>query len=93
MVDPLNDGHVEIEARARDGGKKRFFTAEKKTQFNREFTEREVEELFKTSEKTLVANGFGPIVEERKLGSCITGARLRSATCASPSSRASAKEN
>jgi carboxyl-terminal processing protease len=55
MVDPLNDGHVEIEV-----GKKRF-TAEKKTRFNLEFTEPQIKELFKTSEKTLAANGFGRI--------------------------------
>ena len=57
MIDPLDDGHVELEARI--GGKKRRFTAEKKTRFQREFTDREVKQLFKTSEKTLVANGFG----------------------------------
>jgi C-terminal processing protease CtpA/Prc len=57
MVDPLDDGHVELEARI--GGKERRFTAEKKTRFQREFTEQEVKQLFKTSEKTLVANGFG----------------------------------
>jgi carboxyl-terminal processing protease len=57
MIDPLDDGHVELEARI--GGKKRRFAAEKKTRFQREFTDREVKQLFKTSEKTLVANGFG----------------------------------
>ncbi|MGA7453992.1 MAG: S41 family peptidase [Rhodoplanes sp.] len=57
MIDPLDDGHVELEARI--GGKKRRFTAEKKTRFQREFTEQEIKQLFKTSEKTLVANGFG----------------------------------
>ena len=58
MIDPLDDGHVELEARI--GGKKRRFTAEKKTRFQREFTEQEIKRLFKTSEKTLVANGFRP---------------------------------
>ena len=57
MIDPLDDGHIELEARI--GGKKRRFTTEKKTRFQREFTEQEIKQLFKTSEKTLVANGFG----------------------------------
>ena len=57
MIDPLNDGHVELEARI--GGKKRRFTAEKKTSFQREFTQQEIKQLFKTSENTLVANDFG----------------------------------
>lgn len=60
MLDPLDDGHVELTSRTRDG-KKRFFTAEKKTRFNREFTEQQIDDLFKTSEKTLAANGFGRI--------------------------------
>jgi carboxyl-terminal processing protease len=58
MLDPLNDGHVELEAKAIGDRKKRFFTAEKKTRFTREFTKPEVKQLFKTAEKTLVANGF-----------------------------------
>jgi C-terminal processing protease CtpA/Prc len=33
-------------------------TAEKKTRFQREFTEQEIKQLFKTSRKTLIANGF-----------------------------------
>jgi carboxyl-terminal processing protease len=59
MLDPLDDGHVELEAKASGDRKKRFFTAEKKTRFRQEFTKREVEQLFKTTAKTLVANGFG----------------------------------
>ena len=59
MLDPLNDGHVELIAKARGHRKKRFFTAEKKTRVRQEFTEREVKQLFRTTEKTLVANGFG----------------------------------
>jgi hypothetical protein len=58
MLDPLNDGHVELEAGT--GGRRRFFTAEKKTRFYREFTKREIGQLFETTGKTLVANGFGP---------------------------------
>ncbi len=58
MVDPLNDGHVELEARLGHSRAKRLFTAEKPTQFNREFSEKEIKKLFKTSEKTLMHNGF-----------------------------------
>ena len=61
MMDPLNDGHVELEGKV--GGQKRKFTAEKKTRFYQEFTERQIKELFKTTEKTLAANGFGPLEE------------------------------
>jgi hypothetical protein len=54
MVDPLDDGHVEIEAKI--DGKRRSFTAEKPTRFGREFPK--AKQLFKTTEQTLVANGF-----------------------------------
>lgn len=63
MLDPLNDGHVEIEARLSGDRKKRRFTAEKKTRFYQEFTDREIKQLFKTTEKTLAANGFGRSTE------------------------------
>jgi hypothetical protein len=59
MLDPLDDGHVELEAKASGDRKKRFFTAEKKTRFRQEFANQEVKQLFKTTAKTLVANGFG----------------------------------
>jgi hypothetical protein len=59
MLDPLDDGHVELQAKASGDRKKRFFTAEKRTRFRQEFTGRQVEQLFKTTETTLVANGFG----------------------------------
>jgi hypothetical protein len=57
MMDPLDDGHVELEGKV--GGQKRTFTAEKKTRFNKEFSEHQIKELFKTTEKTLAARGFG----------------------------------
>jgi hypothetical protein len=60
MLDPLDDGHVELVAKASGDRKRRFFTAEKKTRFSREFSDQEVKQLFRTTEKTLVANGFGP---------------------------------
>jgi carboxyl-terminal processing protease len=58
MLDPLADGHVGLEAPAQGGRTKRFFTAEKMTRFGREFTGREIEQLFETTGKTLVANDF-----------------------------------
>lgn len=54
MVNPLDDGHVEI--RANIDGKKRSFTAEKPTRFGQEFPE--ANELFKITDATLVANRF-----------------------------------
>ena len=63
MLDPLDDGHVELKSKAGDKGKKRYFTAEKMPRFYQEFTEPQIKELFKTTEKTLVANGFGRLAE------------------------------
>src|SRR3981189_789514 len=54
MLDPLNDGHVELEAKV--CGKKRYFTPEKKPRFWQEFTKREIKQLCKTTDKTLVDN-------------------------------------
>jgi|SRR5271169_674559 C-terminal processing protease CtpA/Prc len=59
MLDPLDDGHVELEAKACGGRKKRYFNPEPKPRFWQEFTKQEIKLLFKTTEKTLVANGFG----------------------------------
>jgi hypothetical protein len=59
MLDPLNDGHVELKTKATRGRKARYFTAEKPPRFHQEFTKREIKQLFKTTEKTLVAHGFG----------------------------------
>lgn len=56
MLLPLNDGHVELEARIE--GKKRSFIAEQKPRFWQEFSERDIDRLFKTTEDTLVANDF-----------------------------------
>src|SRR5271165_4461145 len=57
MLAPLNDGHVELEAKL--GRKNRRFTPERKPRFWREFTSRQIKQLLDTTEKTLVANGFG----------------------------------
>jgi carboxyl-terminal processing protease len=59
MLAPLHDGHVELIAKASRDRKKRYFNPEKKPRFWQEFTSREIKQLFKTTEKTLVANGFG----------------------------------
>jgi len=57
MLAPLNDGHIELKAKL--SGKKRYFNPEKKPRFWQEFTKPEIKKLFKTTEKTLVRNGFG----------------------------------
>ena len=59
MLDPLDDGHVELTARLSGERKPRHFTAEKKPEFHREFSSRERKQLFKTTEKTLKGHGFG----------------------------------
>ena len=59
MLAPLHDGHVELIAKAGGGRKRRYFNPEKKPRFWQEFTSREIKQLFKTTAKTLVANGFG----------------------------------
>jgi carboxyl-terminal processing protease len=63
MLDPLDDGHVELKTKAGDRGRRRYFTAEKKPRFYEEFTKPQIKKLFKTTEKTLVANGFGRLAE------------------------------
>ena len=61
MLDPLDDGHVELTAKeiGDQNRKKRYFSPEPKPKFYKEFTKREIKQLFRTTEKTLVANGFG----------------------------------
>ena len=51
MLDPLNDGHVELKAKASAHRKKRYFNPEKQPRFRQEFTTREIKQLFKTTEK------------------------------------------
>lgn len=58
MLAPLNDGHVELVARMDGERKKRRFTPERKPRFWQEFTDREIKQLFKITDKTLVKNGF-----------------------------------
>jgi C-terminal processing protease CtpA/Prc len=59
MLAPLHDGHVELIVKASGDRKERYFNPEKKPRFWQEFTGREIKQLFKTTEKTLVANRFG----------------------------------
>lgn len=59
MLGPLNDGHIELEARASPGSKRRYFSPEQKPKFHREFAKREIKQLFETTAKTLVGHGFG----------------------------------
>jgi hypothetical protein len=59
MLDPLNDGHVELNAKL--GGRRapRRFTPEKMPAFHREFSGGGIKQLFATTEKTLIGHGFG----------------------------------
>ena len=57
MLTPLNDGHIELKAKL--CGKTRYFSPEKTPRFWQEFTKPEIKQLFKTTESTLVRNGFG----------------------------------
>jgi carboxyl-terminal processing protease len=58
MLAPLNDGHVELEAKIGRARTTRYFTAEKKPRFHREFTARQIQQLFAISANTLVRRGF-----------------------------------
>src|SRR4030095_10900543 len=57
MLSPLNDGHVELIAKTGSIGKRRHFRPEKKPRFHQEFGKQEIEQLFKTTGKTLADNG------------------------------------
>jgi Peptidase family S41/Tricorn protease C1 domain len=59
MLAPLNDGHVELKAKASSTHEQMYFNPEPKPRFWQEFTNREIKQLFKTTEKTLIANCFG----------------------------------
>jgi carboxyl-terminal processing protease len=59
MLAPLNDGHVELIAKAGRTHGKCYFNPERKPRFWQEFTKREIKQLFKITYKTLIANGFG----------------------------------
>jgi len=67
MLDPLDDGHVELTAKAigESNRRKWYFSPEPMTRFRKEFSGRQVKQLFKTTAKTLAANGFGRPEETR----------------------------
>lgn len=65
MLDPLDDGHVELTANLGDDQRKRYFNPEPEPRFRREFTKTEIAQLFKTTENTLAAWGFGPLRESQ----------------------------
>jgi hypothetical protein len=59
MLDPLNDGHVELIAKLGGHREPRRFTPEKMPAFHREFSDGGTSQLFETTEKTLIGHGFG----------------------------------
>ena len=61
MLEPLNDGHVEIEAKFENEREPRCYTAERPAKFHQEFSDEGIAQLFKTTERTLQVNGFGPV--------------------------------
>ena len=65
MLDPLNDGHVELKTKASTNRKTRYFNPEKPPRFRQEFTTREIKQLFKTTEKTLIKHCFGKLTETK----------------------------
>ncbi len=65
MLGPLDDGHVQLEARVGRDRKTRSFTPETQPRFYREFTDRQIKQLFRTAEKTLVDSHFGQPTETK----------------------------
>lgn len=63
MLDPLNDGHIELRGKTGPDRKKRYFNPEPVPRFRQEFSRQEIAQLFKTTQKTLSAKGFGPLEE------------------------------
>ena len=59
MLDPLDDGHVELKANLSGHREARRFTPEKMTAFHREFPGGGIKQLFETTGKTLIGHGFG----------------------------------
>jgi carboxyl-terminal processing protease len=60
MLEPLNDGHVSLRVPASRKRKVRSFSPEKRPRFWQTFANPQIEALFETTGKTLVAYGFGP---------------------------------
>ena len=60
MLAPINDGHIRLTIPATGTRKRRFFCPEKTPRFWQEFTKDQIAQLFKVTERTLTASGFGP---------------------------------
>jgi len=60
MLEPLNDGHVSLTVPASGKRKELSFSAENPPRFWQVFSDQQIEALFETTAKTLVASGFGP---------------------------------
>ena len=58
MIAPLNDGHIELIAKAKPHSKARYFNPETKPRFWRTFTKSQREDLFRVTETNLQENGF-----------------------------------
>jgi len=63
MLEPLNDGHVSLTVPASGKQKELSFSPENPPRFWQTFSDQQIEALFKTTAKTLVASGFGPPAE------------------------------
>jgi carboxyl-terminal processing protease len=61
MLDPLDDGHVELKGRTGPGRRKRSFNPEPEPRFRQEFSSKEIRCLFETTQKTLSSRGFGKL--------------------------------
>lgn len=61
MLNPLDDGHVELKARTGPDRRKRYFNPEPEPRFHQEFSKRDIKRLFKTTQKTLLSKDFGPL--------------------------------
>jgi hypothetical protein len=58
MLDPLDDGHVELKAKLGGHREPRRYTPEKMPAFHREFSGGGTKQLFETTGKTLIRHGF-----------------------------------
>jgi peptidase S41-like protein/tricorn protease-like protein len=65
MLEPLNDGHVSLTVPASGERKALSFIPETPPRFWQVFSDQQIEALFKTTGKTLVAKGFGPPAETK----------------------------
>jgi carboxyl-terminal processing protease len=63
MLAPINDGHIELDAGKWPDGRKRYLNPEQTPEFYREYSPDQIEQLWSTTEKTLVAHGFSPPAE------------------------------